>query len=92
MSELKKSAADDTKKSPKLAAEPCARLNHVFLLTSVQSKETFVAQHFLKTVEAVFIHQLPDHRACTTLVLHPGLHQVYGIYCGGPHSYEQSNF
>lgn len=70
---------------PASAAEIC-------LLTSVESKEALVTQHFLKTVEAVFVHQLPNHRARATLVLHPGLHQIYGIYCCGPHSYKQNNF
>lgn len=74
-----------TGKSPTSAAEICP-------LTSVESKETLITQHFLKAVEAVLVHQLPDHRASATLVLHPGLHQIYGIHRSGPHSYKQNNF
>lgn len=72
-------------KSLTLAAEVC-------VLTPIESKEALVTQDFLKTVKAVFVHQLPDNRARAPLVLHPGLHQIDGIHRCGPHSYEQNSF
>lgn len=60
------------------------------LLTPVESKEALITQDFLKTVKAVFVHQLSHNRAGATLVLHASLHQVYRIYCGGSHSYKQN--
>lgn len=44
------------------------------LLTPVESKEALITQDFLKTVKAVFVHQLPHNGAGATLVLHAGLH------------------
>lgn len=79
MRELKSAACEI--KSLTSAAEIC-------LLTSVESKEALITQDFLKTVEAVFVHQLPHNRASATLVLHAGLHQIYRIYCSGSHSYK----
>lgn len=63
------------------AAEIC-------LLTPVESKEALITQDFLKTVKAVFVHQLPDNRAGATLILHAGLHQVYRVHRSGSHSYK----
>lgn len=68
---------------------PAAKIQ---LLTPVESKEALITQDFLKTVKAVFVHQLPNNRASATLVLHAGLHQVYRIYCSGSHSYKQNKF
>lgn len=75
-----KSAAGETK-SRTSAAELC-------LLTPVESKEALVAQDFLKTVKAVFVHQLSNHRASAALVLHAGFHQIYRVHCGGSHGYK----
>lgn len=58
------------------------------LLTPVESKEALITQDFLKTVKAVFVHELAHHRASATLVLHAGLHQIYRVYRGGSHGCE----
>lgn len=55
-------------------------------LTSVQPKEAFVAEHLLKAVKAVFIHELSHERARGALVLHSSLYQVDGIHGSGSDS------
>lgn len=44
--------------------------------TSVEAEEALIAEHLLRTVKAVLVHQLPHKGPCGSLVLHTSLHQV----------------
>lgn len=55
-------------------------------LTSVQSEEALVTQHFLKAVKAVFIHELSHKGAGRSLVLHSSLYKIDRIHSGGSDS------
>lgn len=59
------------------ARDPCVEV--LFRVTSVESKEALVAEHFLCTVEAVLVHQFSHEGAGGALVLHARLHQVDGV-------------
>lgn len=71
---------------PFMCCEICERV------TSVESKEAFVTQHLLRTVEAVLVHQLSYKGACGALVLHARLHQVDGVHSRGTSGYKTHIF
>lgn len=58
-------------------------------VTSVEAEETLVTQNFLGAVEAVLVHELSYKGASGALVLHPRLHQVYGVHCCRSRGYTQ---
>lgn len=61
------------------------------MLTSVKSKEAFVAHHLLETVKAVLVHELFHQGAAAPLVLHARLHQINGVHRCGTNSYREQN-
>lgn len=58
-------------------------------LTSIQSKEAFIAQYFLETIKAVFIHKFSYERAGRSLVLHSSFYQIDRVHRSGSDGYNQ---